>query len=110
MAGLGRKTWSPGDTLTASDVNGYLMDQAVMVFAGTAARASAIPTPSTGMVAYSTATGMNVYDGSAWVKVGIDPAAVTACSGGIESIYSSGGTAYKTHTFISSGTLTIATV
>jgi hypothetical protein len=69
MAGLGRKEWSPGDTLTAADVNGYLMDQMVMVFAGTAARASAIPTPSTGMVSYSTATGLVVYNGTAWVSV-----------------------------------------
>lgn len=69
MAGLGRKVWSAGDTLTAADVNGYLMDQMVMVFAGTAARASAIPTPSAGMVAYSTATGLEVYNGSAWVSV-----------------------------------------
>ena len=69
MAGLGRKTWSPGDTLTAADVNGYLMDQMVMVFAGTAARASAIPSPSTGMVSYSTATGLVVYNGTAWVSV-----------------------------------------
>jgi hypothetical protein len=69
MAGLGRKEWSPGDTLTAADVNGYLMDQMVMVFAGTAARASAIPTPSAGMVSYSTATGLVVYNGTAWVSV-----------------------------------------
>lgn len=69
MAGLGRKTWSPGDTLTAADVNGYLMDQSVMVFAGTAARSSAIPSPSAGMVAYSTATQLQVYNGSAWTAV-----------------------------------------
>jgi hypothetical protein len=69
MAGLGRKEWSPGDVLTSSDVNGYLMDQSVMVFAGTAARASAIPTPSAGMVAYSTATGVQVYDGADWADV-----------------------------------------
>jgi hypothetical protein len=69
MAGLGRKEWSPGDTLTAADVNGYLMDQTVMVFAGTAARASAIPTPSAGMVAYSTATQLEYYDGAAWEPV-----------------------------------------
>ena len=43
------------------------MDQSVMVFAGTAARASAIPSPSAGMVAYSTATSLQVYNGSAWV-------------------------------------------
>lgn len=69
MAGLGRKEWSPGDTLTAADVNGYLMDQSVMVFAGTAARSSAIPSPSTGMVAYSTATGLQLYNGTSWVGV-----------------------------------------
>jgi len=69
MAGLGRKQWSPGDTLTAADVNGYLMDQMVMVFAGTAERGSAIPSPSIGMVSYSTATGLVVYNGTAWVSV-----------------------------------------
>ena len=67
MAGLGRKTFSPGDVLTSSDVQGYLMDQSVMVFAGTAARTSAIPSPSAGMVAYSTATQLQVYNGTAWV-------------------------------------------
>jgi hypothetical protein len=46
------------------------MDQSVMVFAGTAARASAIPTPSAGMVAYSTATSLQVYNGSAWNSIG----------------------------------------
>ena len=69
MPGLGRKVFAPGDTLTASDVNGYLMDQMVMVFAGTAARSSAIPSPSAGMVSYSTATGLVVYNGTAWVSV-----------------------------------------
>jgi len=67
MAGLGRKTFSPGDVLTSSDVQNYLMDQSVMVFAGTAARTSAIPSPSAGMVAYSTATQLQVYNGTAWV-------------------------------------------
>ena len=49
------------------------MDQSVMVFAGTAARASAIPTPSAGMVAYSTATQLEYYDGAAWEPIGITP-------------------------------------
>jgi len=69
MPGSGRKTFSSGDVLTASDVQNYLMDQMVMVFAGTAARASAIPTPSAGMCSYSTAYGFVVYNGSAWVSV-----------------------------------------
>jgi len=82
MAGLGRKTFSPGDVLTSSDVQGYLMDQAVMVFAGTAARTSAIPSPSAGMVAYSTATSLQVYNGSAWVdaSTGYGSASGTAAS------------------------------
>ena len=82
MAGLGRKTFSPGDVLTSSDVQGYLMDQSVMVFAGTAARASAIPSPSAGMVAYSTATALQVYNGSAWVdaSTGYGSASGTAAS------------------------------
>jgi hypothetical protein len=47
----------------------YLMKQMVMVFAGTAARGSALPSPDTGMVAYSTAPGMQVYNGTAWVSI-----------------------------------------
>ena len=69
MAGLGRKVFAPGDVFASTDLNGYLMDQMIMVFSGTAERGSAIPTPSAGMVAYSTATGLNVYDGTAWVSV-----------------------------------------
>ena len=36
-AGLGFKTFTTGEVLTAADVNGYLM-QGVLVFASTAAR------------------------------------------------------------------------
>jgi hypothetical protein len=92
MAGLGRKEWSPGDTLTAADVNGYLMDQSVMVFAGTAARASAIPTPSAGMVAYSTATSLNVYHDAAWQSI----------SGGVVQVKSTTVTASTFSTISSS--------
>jgi len=68
MAGLGRKVFTAGDVLTASQVQGFLQDQAVMVFAGTAARSSAIATPSEGMVAITTDTDeLQYYDGSAWV-------------------------------------------
>jgi len=104
MPGLGRKTWSPGDTLNAADVNGYLMDQSVMVFAGTAARASAIPTPSAGMVAYSTATQLQVYNGSAWVDLSTGYGVAT---GGASTAITVGGTAYTLLTFTSTGTLTV---
>jgi hypothetical protein len=52
VAGLGRKVFTAGEVLEASEVNGYLMDQAVMVFADSAARTAAIASPSEGMVTY----------------------------------------------------------
>jgi hypothetical protein len=106
MAGLGKKTWSAGDTLTASDVNGYLMDQAVMVFAGTADRASAIPSPSAGMVAYSTATGLQVYNGSAWVDVSTGYGSATGGSGTAVGTAIS-GTNYNVHTFTTDANLVV---
>jgi hypothetical protein len=66
----GRKTFTAGDVLTAADVQDYLMDQSVMVFAGTAARASAIASPTEGMVTYRTDDDIvETYDGSAWQSV-----------------------------------------
>lgn len=68
MAGAGYKAWSAGDVLTASDVNTYLMQQSVMTFAGTAARASAVAAPSEGMTSYRTDSNvLEAYDGSNWV-------------------------------------------
>lgn len=67
MAGAGKKTFTAGEVLTASDVNTYLMEQSVMVFGGTAARSSAIPTPSEGMTSYRTDTQqIESYDGAEW--------------------------------------------
>jgi hypothetical protein len=71
MPGLGRRTFAPGEVLTATNVMGYLQDQAVMNFAGTAARGSAIGTAvSEGMVSYLADTNLvEVYDGSAWKAI-----------------------------------------
>lgn len=42
-----------------------------MVFGGTAARGSAIPSPSAGMVTYvADVAQMQYYNGSAWIQVG----------------------------------------
>jgi len=79
MAGLGYKVWNAGDVLAAADVNGYLMDQAVMVFDSSGARGSAIGTATEGMVTYLKDTNaLNYYDGSAWQVVGLDPYVITA--------------------------------
>ncbi len=69
MAGAGYRTFASGEVLTSNNVMTYLMDQMVQVYAGTAARSSAVPSQSTGMIAYSTATGLQVFNGSAWVNV-----------------------------------------
>ena len=71
MAGLGYKQFTAGEVLQASEVNGYLMDQAVMVFASSAARASALPSPSEGMLTYLKDTdAVEVFSGSSFVAVG----------------------------------------
>ncbi len=71
MAGLGRKVFTAGEVLEASEVNGYLMDQAVMVFADSAARTAAIGTPSEGMVTYLLDTNsLEVFNGATFDPVG----------------------------------------
>jgi hypothetical protein len=68
----GKKTFVAGEVLLAQDVNDFLMDQSVMNFATSAARASAIPTPTEGMTSYISTTGtatipqIETYTGSAW--------------------------------------------
>jgi hypothetical protein len=82
MAGLGRKVWGAGDVLAAADVNGYLMDQAVMVFANATARTAAIAAPTEGMVTYLSDTdALEYYDGSAFVGVS-NPGDITAVTAG----------------------------
>ena len=50
--GSGFKTFTAGAVLTASEVNNYLMEQSIPVFATTAARDAAITSPEAGMVCY----------------------------------------------------------
>ena len=65
--GSGFTTFTAGNVLTASEVNNYLMEQSVMVFATTAARDSAITAPVAGMTVYITSTNRTFsYDGTYW--------------------------------------------
>lgn len=94
-AGLGFKTFTTGEVLTAADTNGYLM-QGVLVFASEAARNSAITSPQEGQFAYTKDNNsLWYYTGSAWAASGAtgDIEGVTAGTG-----ISGGGT---------SGTVTI---
>jgi hypothetical protein len=72
MAGLGYKTFTAGEILTQADFQGYAVDQTIMVFAGTAARASALGTfVSEGMFSYlSDTNSFQYYDGAAWQDAG----------------------------------------
>ena len=77
MAGAGFKTFSVGEVLTATNVNTYLMQQTVMVFADASARSTAISSPSEGMVTYlSDSDTLWYYSGSAWVEIVTDPIAL----------------------------------
>jgi hypothetical protein len=69
MAAGGFKEFVAGETLDEDEINDYLM-QGMLVFAGTAARGSAIPSPSEGMVTYrSDDDTVEVFDGSAFVPI-----------------------------------------
>ncbi len=71
MAGSGFKTFVPGERLASADVNGYLMEQTVPVFASTAARDAAITSPAAGMQCIVTGTKRRyTHTGSAWQVTG----------------------------------------
>jgi hypothetical protein len=70
--GSGYRTFTAGEILTASNVQNFLQDQAVMVFAGTAARSSAIGTANfeEGMLTYLTDVDkLQVYTGATFADV-----------------------------------------
>ena len=72
MAGAGYKLFNTGDVLTAAQVNTYLNEQTVMVFADSAARTTALSgVLAEGMMSYLQDTNaVEVYNGSSWVNVG----------------------------------------
>jgi hypothetical protein len=72
MAGAGYKLFNTGDVLTAAQVNTYLQEQTVMVFANSTARTTALSgVLAEGMMSYLQDTNaVEVYNGSSWVNVG----------------------------------------
>ena len=89
-AGQGFKTFLTGDVLTASDVNGYLM-QGIWVFASAAARDAAVTAPQEGNFAFLKDTNVTTYyTGSAWTNLDttgmVNPMTTTG-----DTIYSSSG-------------------
>jgi hypothetical protein len=79
----GWKSWAVNETVEASDFQNYIQDQVVQVYAGTAARGSALGTAVTaGMVSYLTDSGvLQYYTGSVWANVS-SPGDITAVTAG----------------------------
>lgn len=93
MAGAGYKLFNTGDVLTAAQVNTYLQEQVVMVFANAAARTTALSgVLAEGMVSYLKDTdALEIYSGAAWVGygsgdiTGITTGATSGLTGGVTS-------------------------
>lgn len=93
MAGAGYKLFNTGDVLTAAQVNTYLNEQTVMVFASSAARTSALSSVlAEGMMSYLQDTNtVEFYNGSAWTALasgditGITTGTDSGLSGGVTS-------------------------
>lgn len=71
MAGAGYKNFVDGDILTATQVDTYLMEQAVMVFDNATARTTALSgVVAEGMISYLKDTNaVEKYDGSSWSAI-----------------------------------------
>lgn len=79
----GWKSWAIGEVVEATDFQNYVQDQVVQVYAGSAARSSALGTAVTeGMISYlSDTNSVEYYSGSAWVAVS-NPGDITAVTAG----------------------------
>lgn len=66
----GYRTWTPGEVITASNVQSYLQDQTVMVFASTAVRGTAVVVPTEGMLSWlEDDNKFQYYNGSSWADL-----------------------------------------
>ena len=63
----GFKVFAVGEVLTAADVNDYLMEQSIGIFADSTARDAQITSPIEGQFCYLADTNvLQFYNGSAW--------------------------------------------
>jgi len=85
----GYRTWTPGEVITANNVQSYLQDQTVMVFPSNAVRSTAVVVPTEGMLSWNESeNAYQYYDGAAWVDL------ITPIEGGtVGQAYVSNGTA-----------------
>ena len=103
----GFKVFAVGEVLTAADVNDYLMEQSIGIFADSSARDAQITSPIEGQFAYLADTNtLTYYSGSSWASyIGEgDITGVTITTAGTSGL--SGGSASTSGAF--SSTLAIA--
>ena len=107
MAGQGYKLFVNSTTLSASDLNTYVQQQTVMVFADSTARTTALSgVVSAGMISYLTGTNsLETYNGSAWVANGVGDVTLT----GTQTLTNKTLTSPIISTISNTGTLTLPT-
>jgi len=111
VAAGGFKEFVAGETLDQDEINNFLM-QGMLVFAGTAARGSAITAPVEGQFTYlADSDKVEFYDSTQWVELSTTPgAAVVSGTTGSPTLgtVSSGGTTYNVYSFTGSGSITFS--
>ena len=88
------KVFTNGSVLNASEINDNLMNQSVMVFSNSTARAAALTSPLEGMLTWLQDTNKYEYrDGSgAWVALGSSPIIQVVSTAKTDTFTSSSGT------------------
>ena len=111
MPAGGFRTFVAGETLDENDINDYLM-QGVLVFAGSAARGSAITSPVAGQFSWLTGTSkLEYYTGSYWAEYvgGLNWATVGTATGtyttGTQVV---GDVTWQWYRFTGAGTVTFS--
>ena len=104
------KDFQVNEILTAADVNNYLMDQTIMVFADAATRTTALSAVlAEGMMTYLEDTNaVQVYDGTEWVEVAGSSNVASDCIQPNFSTISEDYTFEANYNGVSAGPITIA--
>ena len=106
----GFKVFSTGEVLTAADVNDYLMEQSIGIFANSTARDAQITSPIEGQFCFLKDTNvLQFYNGSAWTSF-IGDGDITAVNTSATSGLSGGATSGAADITIAPNSATSATV
>ena len=113
MAAGGFRTFVASEVLDEDDINNYLM-QGILVFAGSAARGSAITSPVEGQFSYLTDSDkLFYYSGSAWTeyKAGYIPATISSTTGspGTGTFTDGNALTWSYYQFTGNGSITVGT-